>query len=76
MSDLHVIDTDPDTPQWRWELSGTETGRRTVPRGIFDTGAIQSDSAGAALDWLVNHGPIWECLDTDEEFTITIRPIQ
>jgi hypothetical protein len=59
---------------WKWAVDGIEDAHGTLQRPFNDSGVVEAEQAGEALDWLVNHGPMWDCLDTDHVFTITISP--
>jgi hypothetical protein len=74
--DLHVVNDYPGTPRWSWRVEGTETPSSPCARrhSFDETGVIRAEGAGEALDWLVTHGPMWDGLDTDDAFTITITP--
>jgi hypothetical protein len=67
-----------DDPVWHWSIQGVEASQSpgVMRKDYSDEGVIKAEHAGQALDWLIHKGPIWDCLDVDEEFTITIRPHQ
>lgn len=71
----HVVDDYPDASLWKWRVEGLEVPSGTLIRRYDESGVVKAELAGAALDWLVNSGPIWDSLDTDAEFTITITPV-
>jgi hypothetical protein len=68
----HVVDDHPDSPWWKWEVSGVcqRSSPGAMVRWHEADGLVKAEQAGEALDWLVTHGPMWECLDPDEPFTI------
>lgn len=44
-------------------------------RGFEDSGTVEGEHMDDALLALVHQGRFWDRLDTDEEVTITIRPV-
>lgn len=62
---VYEVDDEPDSPWWRWEVRGTETSLSPGARSqlAFGTGIVRAEDVGEALTWLVEHGPMWECLD-------------
>jgi hypothetical protein len=50
-------------------------GTGAVVRAFSDTGQIEAEHAGEALDWLNRKGPLWDSgLDANQRFTLTIWP--
>lgn len=47
-----------------------------MPRSYTDTGTVQAELAPEALIWLLDHGPIWDNLDTEQAFTVRIEPTE
>lgn len=73
--------------KWNWSVSGTEMSLGTVERSYDAEGVVEAELAGEVLDWLTNgdragiesiteSSPIWDSIDTDYPFTITISPAQ
>lgn len=66
-----AVDDHPDSPLWRWRVEGTGSGRNSMPPLHQATRADQSRRTRRG-PWLVTSGPMWDCLDAREQFTITI----
>ena len=72
--EIEVVDDFPGCPRWLWRVEGTAQASGTIIRGFEDSGVVQAEGAGDALNWLVHRGPFWDGLNADEEFTVTISP--
>jgi hypothetical protein len=62
--------------RWRWRVQGIEDTYGTIEHLYDESGVIETEHAGDALNWLINEGPIWDCLNVDERITITIEPAE
>lgn len=60
--------------RWRWTMRGTLPSSGTLARGCEETGEIDAERAGEAVEHVVQRGP-WDLFDQDERVTITIEPI-
>lgn len=79
LAELNVMTevSEPDHPgnrAWSWRVEGRSTSHGSSPRYVDEHGLIKAEGAGEALAWLVSHGPMWEGLDTDHEFKVTVTP--
>lgn len=71
----YILDPHPDASWWEWTVSGTEDNpHSSMVRDHTVTGLVRAEGAGEALNWLVEHGPMWDCLDPYTAFTVAIRP--
>lgn len=61
-------------PNWAWSASGTDDNYGN-PRGRTLSGTVVAECGEHALHVLLAEipGP-WDELDTDEEFSVTIKP--
>jgi rhamnogalacturonyl hydrolase YesR len=62
--------------RWRWRVEGAGVKSGTTEHPYEETGEIETEHAGDALDWLIHRGPMWDCMDTSRPFTITIETVQ
>jgi hypothetical protein len=72
----HIEDDHPMARWWPWRIEARQPSMSPGARTRFtdDTGLIRAEGAGEALHWLVAHGPMWEGVDSDYQFTLTITP--
>lgn len=64
-------------PIWTWIVEGREASSGSPgasPRSYEESGANPAESAGEIVEWLAQGpgSPMWDNLDTDYPFTITI----
>ncbi len=59
---------------WTWAISGTQKSDGTVSPFYGDSGSVCAEFAGEVLQWLADAGPVWNNLDTDQPFTVTVGP--
>ena len=59
-----------------WTAIGTEIGGSpgAMLRDFHETGEREADMAGEVLEWLTEHGTIWDCIDQLDTITIEIKP--
>lgn len=63
-----------DGPRWAWTVSGLQESRGTVVWGFEESGVVLATSYGEAITNLISWSDAsLDCLDTDEEFTVTMR---
>lgn len=68
---------DPESVErrWLWRVEGQQVMSGTLRRGFEDRDVIVAESASDALVLLIERGPIWDNLDTEAAFTVTIEPL-
>lgn len=61
--------------QWEWSVEGREQSHGTTVRSFEQDGVIPGVTcAGEALQWLLDHGPVWDGVDQRHALTLHISP--
>lgn len=62
---------------WKWSVGGIAENYGGTPKGFGAEGFIEADNGEHALNLLLQEMPgPWDELDSYEEFTVTIKPVE
>jgi hypothetical protein len=66
-------ENDPSVNRWRWTMTGTAPSKGTIVRGAEESGVVDADGAGEAIEQVLRHG-WWDSFDQDQPVTLTVEP--
>jgi len=60
---------------YKWRVEGEQLVSGNIERDYEDTGVIESEGMGEAIQQLIDRELWWDTLDTEREVSIIITPI-